>query len=196
MAEKWTLKGESIGACNCSSICPCIFGKDPNKNRHCTAFNAFKITSGSFGKTDLSGRRALIAFEWTGNVFEGNIAVGIYVDDGASAEQVKAFEQIFTGKAGGSFEQMSALFGTVKGIKQVPLEINDGRAEAGTMLSSQVTPWTGADQQGPLVVMNSPFDYGGAGLKVGSADGHFVDKDWGFEFEFEYGDLGKVELAS
>lgn len=198
MAEKWSLKGDYVGVCICNSPCPCIFGQDPTHGR-CGALSCFVINKGSFGKIDLSGRKVVLAYEWTGNVFSGDITGGIYVDDGASPEQVNAFEQILTGKAGGVFEQLAALFGTIKGIKQSPIEYKDGGSptfQMGTLVSAGVEPFTGADQKGPIVVQNSPFDFGGKGLKIGKAAGRFVDREWGFDFPLAYGDTGVVDLAS
>lgn len=198
MSEKWTLKGELAGTCICNSPCPCIFGQDPTHGK-CGAISCHSIAKGNFGKTDLSGRKTAIVFEWTGNVFSGDITIGLYVDDGATPEQVKAFEQIYTGKAGGVFEQLAGLFGTIKGIKQAPIEFKNGAGatfQIGTLVSSHVELFTGADQQNPLVVQNSPFDFSGKGLKIGKADGHFVDREWGFDFELTYGDIGTIDLAS
>lgn len=198
MAEKWTLKGEYVGTCICDSPCPCIFGQDPTTGR-CGAVSCFIINKGSYGKVDLSGRKAAWGFEWTGNVFSGDITIGIYVDDGATREQVAAFEQIFTGKAGGVFEQLAGLFGTIKGVKQTAIEHKDGSNptfQIGTLVSGSVEAFTGADQKGPILVQNSPFDFGGKGLQIGKATGHFVDAEWGFDFELTYGDVGKVDLAS
>jgi hypothetical protein len=198
MAEKWTLKGEMAGICNCNSPCPCIFGQDPTHGK-CGALQCHSITKGSFGKVDLSGRKVAIAFEWTGNVFSGGITFGLYVDDGATPDQVSAFEQIYTGKAGGAFEQLAGLFETIKGVKQSPIEFKNGGGatfQIGSLGSAEVQLLTGADQKGPLVVLNSPFDFGGKGLKVGRSTGRFVDRDWGFDFPMEYGDVGTIDLSS
>lgn len=200
MAESWALKGEIAGTCPCDSPCPCIFGRDPNTaNLECVGVLVANIVSGNYGSIDLSGRKFGMALSWTGNPFSGDITFGAYVDEGASDEQVSAFEQILTGKAGGAFENLSALFGTVKGIKRVPIEYRDGKKPAfkiGTLGGAELELLTGADQQGPLVVHNSPFDFGGEGLRIGTSSGRFVDKEWGFDTELTYGDAGMVNLSS
>ena len=198
MAESWVLKGEIAGTCPCDTPCPCVFGLDPNKPS-CTAVLCANIVTGNYGSVDLSGRKFGLVFSWTGNVFSGNITFGGYVDDGASDEQMTALDQILTGKAGGAFEQLAGLYNTVKGIKRVPIEYRDGKKPSftiGTLGNAELEPLIGADQQGPLILMNSPFDFGGEGLKIGTSTGRFVDKEWGFDTELTYGDHGKVNLSA
>lgn len=198
MAESWVLKGEIAGACPCDSPCPCVFGLDPDKGS-CVALQCANIVTGNYGSVDLSGRKIALAYSWTGNAFAGNITFGIYVDDGASDDQVKAFEQILTGKAGGAFEGLAALFGTVKGVKKAPIEYRDGTKPTftiGTLATAELEMLVGADQQGPLVLQNSPFDFGGEGLKIGTSSGRFVDPEWGFETELTYGDHGALNLSA
>lgn len=199
MAEQWSLKGKQVGTCICDTPCPCIFGQDPTKG-YCGAATVFDISSGNYGSVDLSGRRITLLFSWEGNVFSGDITVGFLVDEDATDEQLEGFEAILTGKAGGAFENLAALFGTVKGIKRAPIEYADGdkpRVRIGAT-EVQVEPLIGADEQTPLVVMNSPFDFSGRGLKIGrTTQGKFVDEEWGFDFdEFVYADSGEVDLSS
>ena len=197
MAESWVLKGEIAGTCPCDSPCPCIFGRDPNtKDGKCTALQCMVIDSGNYGSTDLSGLKVGLAWAWTGNVFNGNITFGIYIDEGASDEQASALEQILLGKAGGVFENLAGMFGTVKGVKRAAIEYSDGAFRIGTVGNAELSFLTGADQQGPLVVMNSPFDFGGKGLKIGTATGRFVDEEWGYDTELTYVDHCVVDLAS
>ncbi len=198
MAEKWVLKGEMAGACPCDSPCPCIFGRDPTKGT-CVAIECISIATGNYGSVDLGGRKVAIAFSWSGNPFAGNITAGFYIDDAASEEQRSALETILTGKAGGTFADLAALYGTVKGVKQVPIDFKDGKKptfSVGTLATAELELLTGADQQGPIRVMNSPFDFGTDGLKVGTSSGRFVDEDWGFETELTYGDHGTVDLSA
>lgn len=197
MAESWVLQGEIAGACPCDLPCPCIFGLDPNTEAaDCTAFQCMTIDRGNYGSVDLSGRKVALAWSWVGNVFNGNITFGIYVDDAASDEQVNALEQILTGKAGGTFEALAGLFGDVKGVKRMAIEYQPSAFKVGSVGAVEMQFLTGADQQGPILVMNSPFDFGGKGLKIGTSSGRFVDDEWGFNVDFKYVDHGTVDLAS
>jgi hypothetical protein len=199
MAEQWSLKGEEVASCNCNSPCPCIFGQDPTTG-YCQAIIVQHISEGNYGSVDLSGRTIALVFSFEGNVFAGDMTMGFLVDADASDEQMESFQTILTGKAGGAFEALSALYGAVKGIKRAPIEFGDGdkpRYKIGAT-DVQVEHLIGADQRSPLVVTNSPFDFGGEGLKPGrSQGGKFVDEEWGLDFDdFVYTHTGKVNLSS
>lgn len=198
MAEQWSLKGDQVGSCICDTVCPCIFGLDPTKG-YCGAVAGFDINEGSYGSVDLSGRKVAMLFSWEGNAFSGDITVGFLVDENASDEQVDAFESILSGKAGGAFEGLSGLFGTVKGIKRASIDFPAGDKPQLRLGATdiQVEHLIGADEQTPLVVQNSPFDFGGEGLKVGKTQGKFTDEEWGFDFDdFVYADSGKINLSA
>jgi hypothetical protein len=196
MAEQWSLKGDDISTCICDSPCPCLFGEDPTKG-NCDGIVIQNIRQGNYGSVDLSGRTFALVASWEGNIFSGDMTVGFLVDQDATDEQIEAFETILTGKAGGAFEGLSALYGTVKGIKRAPIEFGEGAQTARVGATEvQVQHLVGADQQNPLVVTNSAFDFGGAGLKVGKTHGKFVDDQWGFDFELSYAHTGKVDLSS
>jgi hypothetical protein len=198
MAEQWSLKGDEVGSCICNAPCPCLVAQDPTKG-YCGALAVQNITQGNYGSVDLSGRTIVLIFSWEGNAFSGDITVGFLVDENATDEQMKAFETILTGKAGGAFENLSALYGTVKGIKRAPIEFGDGRQPQFKIGSTEVEVehLIGADEQTPFVVTNSPFDFGGAGLKLGKTQGKFADGEWGFDFDdFVHAHTGKVNLSS
>lgn len=198
MAEKWTLKGDLAGACPCDSPCPCIFGRDPTSGT-CTAIQCINISKGNYGSVDLSGLKAAVAYSWQGNAFSGDITIGLYVDDTASDEQAKALETILTGKAGGAFGDLAALISTIRGVKRVPIQYKDGKKptfQIGTVATAELDLFVGADQQNPIVVHNSPFDFGPDGLKVGTSAGRFTDKEWGFDTALTYGDHGTLDLSA
>jgi hypothetical protein len=197
VAEQWSMKGQHVGSCICDSPCPCIFGQDPTKG-YCGALIVESIDEGNYGSVDLSGRKVALVLSWEGNVFSGDITAGFLVDEDATDEQMEAIETIVSGKAGGAWENLAGLFGEVKGIKRAPINAGDGETPQYTVggTNVQIEHLIGADEQNPLVVMNSPFDFGGAGLKVGKTQGKFVDEEWGFDFDFTYADSGEINLTS
>jgi hypothetical protein len=197
VAEQWSWKGKHVGSCICDTPCPCIFGEDPTKG-YCGAVLVESIDEGNYGSIDLSGRKVGLVLSWEGNVFSGDITVGVLVDQDATDEQLEAIETIVTGKAGGAWENLAALFGTVKGVKRASIALADGDKPQYRIGENEVEVehLVGADEQNPLVVMNSPLDFGGTGLKVGKTQAKFVDEEWGFDFDFTYGDSGEINLSS
>jgi hypothetical protein len=197
VAEQWSWKGKHVGSCICDSPCPCIFGEDPTKG-YCGAVIVESVEEGNYGSLDLSGRKVSLVLSWEGNAFTGDITVGILVDEDATDEQMDAIETIVTGKAGGTWENLAALFGEVKGIKRASIAQSDGDKPQFKVGATdvKVDHLIGADEQTPLVVLNSPFDFGGSGLRVGKTQAKFVDEEWGFDFDLTYGDSGTIELSS
>src|SRR4029077_3652277 len=102
---EYSFKGEAMEACECESVCPCIWTKDTTFG-NCRATVAFNVAEGSYGKADLKG----VAFVLTLTQTTANMAKGmgkwegkVYVSESASPEQRKAVESFFRGKWGGAF---------------------------------------------------------------------------------------------
>ncbi|MCI4352716.1 MAG: DUF1326 domain-containing protein [Thermoplasmata archaeon] len=121
MPSVWSMKGEYFEACNCDVACPCIFGSDPTRGQ-CTAVVAWHIDQGSFGSHSLDGLNFVIAVYCAGNMETNPWEVAIYLDARATEPQRKALETILTGKAGGRFGDIASAFGTVRGIRSLPIE--------------------------------------------------------------------------
>ena len=84
-APAWSLSANLAECCSCEIPCPCNFGR-PTSMR-CDGNRLIEIYEGNVGDMDLSGIRFLVTFEmreWT----------RIYVDDGLTDTQMRAFEAI------------------------------------------------------------------------------------------------------
>jgi len=57
----WKIEGDYFEACNCRSICPCIFMGDPD-NGDCQLTIAWHIQKGQYGQTRLDGLNAAGVF--------------------------------------------------------------------------------------------------------------------------------------
>src|SRR3990172_7958995 len=83
-------------------LCPCWLGPDGEPDKGwCGGAFAFDIREGNSDGVDLGGTKVAFAAEWPGNFFAGNGTLRVYVDEGASADQRRELEAIFSGNKGG-----------------------------------------------------------------------------------------------
>lgn len=97
---KWQFEAEYIQSCNCDYGCPCNFNGYPTHG-NCEALVAYNIRKGRFASTKLDGVIFAEGLWWPKAIHEGNGIGTLYIDEGATPEQRKAIEQIFSGKHGG-----------------------------------------------------------------------------------------------
>src|SRR5690242_17713682 len=110
MSETWQLDGEYFESCNCELLCPCLLtrGSRPTEG-HCDVVVAFRVKSGRYDKTDLSGLNAVTVIYTPGIMTDGKWTMGSYVDERASEAQRAALEKIFTAQAGGPLARFAPL---------------------------------------------------------------------------------------
>jgi hypothetical protein len=127
VAESWNLDGEYFAVCNCRvSPCPCTTaGGDPTEGE-CRGFNVFSVGQGSYGDVDLSGLNFGLVVHWAGNILAGNWDLGVMIDQSASDQQAEAIETILTGKAGGTFGELSPLIGNYLGAQRASISYDGG----------------------------------------------------------------------
>jgi hypothetical protein len=99
-SPQWRMELEYIQSCNCDYGCPCNFNAPPT-NGSCEALVAYKIKEGKFGDTVINGVTFAWGLWWPKAIHLGNGIGQLYVDIHASPEQVKAIEEITSGKHGG-----------------------------------------------------------------------------------------------
>jgi hypothetical protein len=128
---KWKIEGEYFESCNCEVLCPCLLSSAQARptETHCDAIVAFQVNRGSFGATDISGLRAVIALTTPGAMAKGGWTVALYVDDRANREQRGALEAIFGGAAGGPLAALGPLIVKRLPAKATPIgfEIDGGK---------------------------------------------------------------------
>jgi hypothetical protein len=128
---KWKFEGEYFESCNCEVLCPCLLSNAQARptDTHCDAIVAFQIGRGSFGATDISGMRAVIALTTPEAMAKGGWTLALYVDDRASAGQRAALEAIFGGAAGGPLAALQPLVTRRLAPKAAPIsfEIDGGK---------------------------------------------------------------------
>lgn len=117
----WRLQGDILEVCSCNVTCACNFGGDPSRSP-CDAVWGLHIQQGNYGNTRLNDMNVVLYFRIPGKVFEGNWTLGAYLDQRANQQQLQAFGDILTGKAGGFFAAAAGLIGKALPPRQVPIE--------------------------------------------------------------------------
>lgn len=104
-ATAWDIRGSYFESCNCDPICPCrrIDGVPGGRSTHgiCTGVLSWLIEKGNAGGTDLTGLAVALAIRYDDDEPGSPWSWILYLDDGASDEQQKALEAIFSGQLGG-----------------------------------------------------------------------------------------------
>ena len=122
--SSWNLKGQYMETCNCSLLCPCIWSNMAARPTDgvCEAAVAMRIDQGEKDGIKLDGLSFVVMLHSPGPMAEGNITVGLIVDDAANERQVDAIRSIATGEAGGPMAALAPLVGKVAGIEKRPIQ--------------------------------------------------------------------------
>ena len=120
MAEAWNIKGDLVLSCNCTVFCPCVLslGQHPPTEGYCQTWAGIRIEEGRSGETDLSSINVGLIIDIPGPLSRGNWTAGLFIDQDASIQAVKALTRIFTGRAGGSTALLKILVGSFLGVRQ------------------------------------------------------------------------------
>lgn len=159
----WSLKGELVLSCNCTTFCPCVIslGLHPPTEGYCQTWAGIRVDEGFHGDTDLSGLNLGLVMEIPGLMSRGNWAAGVFIDERASIYAVKALTRIFSGKAGGTTGLLSILVGQFLGVRQAPItyEVQDKTRifRVGKLIDGAVTPVSGTDKDTDVTVTNSQY---------------------------------------
>ena len=160
----WNASGQLSEGCSCNVICPCWFGVKElmvMDQGWCDSTFLFQVNQGNSDGVDLAGRTVVVCADFPGpTLFDGNATVRLYIDDGASADQHRELEGIFSGAKGGPMEILAGL-----ATKLLPTQIAkfDIQAENGNITASvgsygviKSNPMN--DEAGrPVVIQNAGF---------------------------------------
>ena len=120
----WNVQGQYMETCNCTFLCPCItsnLAARPTEG-DCKAALAMRIEKGEKDGVRLDGLSFIVMLHSPGAMAEGNITVGLIVDERATDAQADAIGAIATGAAGGPMAALAPLVGRVAGIEKRPIE--------------------------------------------------------------------------
>jgi hypothetical protein len=195
---KWEIAGRLAGACNCATPCPCWFNENPTRGS-CDAIGVGLVDEGHYGDISLEGCRFGVAYRTVTRVWDGGLQAAVYLDERTPGPQTAALERILTGKAGGLLELLFTLVADFKGIRRVPIDLDDtgakpvltlGRASVVTM-----SPVIGRDGKNPIAVSNAMMSFGGI-RNLAKTAGRFIDDELGWEWPLEHSDFGPMRLSS
>ena len=125
----WNVSGQLSGACSCNVMCPCWFGVKElmvMDQGWCDSTLLFQVNQGSSDGVDLSGRTVVVGADFPGpTLLDGNGTVRLYIDDGASADQHRELEGIFSGAKGSPMEILAGLATTLLPTLTARIEVQD-----------------------------------------------------------------------
>jgi hypothetical protein len=124
----WNLSGNYVETCSCELMCPCNLSLDHGATYDfCRVILAFDVREGEVEGTDVSGRSVVAIADTPKVMTEGGWRLGMYVDEGASAEQFDKLVAVFGGQLGGPMAALAPLVGEMLGVERAPIEFrHDG----------------------------------------------------------------------
>src|SRR5262245_20622064 len=99
----WNISGDYMETCNCTVLCPCIWSNlaaAPTEGE-CKAAVTLRIDKGQKDGVSLDGTSFTLMLLSPGPMGQGNMTVGLIIDERASQAQADAIVAIATGSAGG-----------------------------------------------------------------------------------------------
>ncbi|HSD41551.1 MAG TPA: DUF1326 domain-containing protein [Burkholderiales bacterium] len=119
----WRVEGQYMETCNCTYLCPCIgsnLAARPTEG-DCKAAIAMRIDKGEKDGVKLDGLSFIVLMHSPRAMAEGNITVGLIIDERATDNQAEAISAIATGAAGGPMAALGPLVGRVAGVEKRPI---------------------------------------------------------------------------
>ena len=158
---KWRIEGEYMETCNCTFLCPCIgsnLAARPSEG-DCKAALALRIGKGEKDGVKLDGLSFIVLLHSPGAMAEGNMTVGLIVEERASDDQVKAIADIATGAAGGPMAALAPLVGKVAGVEKRPIRFEkEGmkyRVRAGELVDQAIEGVPGPARPGEPIYLDN-----------------------------------------
>ncbi len=157
----WHIEGEYMETCNCNFICPCIgsnLAARPTEG-DCKAAIVMRINSGQKDDVKLDGLGFAVLLYSPGPMADGNLKVGLIIDENANDAQTAAISQIATGEAGGPMAALGPLVGEVAGVERRPIRFDiDGlnrSTGAGEMIEQSIRGVPSAVAEGEPVCLDN-----------------------------------------
>ncbi len=183
----WRIEGQYMETCNCTYLCPCLSSNltaTPTEG-NCKAAFAMKIESGEKDGLRLDGLSFIVLLHSPKAMAEGDMTVGLVIDERASNEQADAIAAIASGAAGGPMAALAPLVSRVAGIERRPIVFQkDGltaSVKAGELVDQSCEGVPGPARPGePIYLDNTghPANSRVALAKAGHSKFHAFGIDW------------------
>lgn len=155
----YVIEGDYFEACNCSITCRCIFGTHWDGDA-CDGFFAWHIDRGHKDALDLSGLNVAMARHRPDDPERDTWRVELYIDERAGPEQVKALQDIYSGRVGGHLAVYAKRIGAITGVHKAPVvfekEGKRRRLRVEQVLEVDAQELIGMDGKHPSVIDNPP----------------------------------------
>ncbi len=157
----WKIEGQYMETCNCTYLCPCASSNLTARPTEgdCKAAIAMRIDKGDKDGVKLDGLSFIVIMHSPKAMAEGDITVGLIVDERASDAQVEAISAIATGAAGGPMAALGPLVGRMAGVEKRPIsfEMNgmNFAVKAGELVDQACEGIAGGRPDEPLYLDNT-----------------------------------------
>lgn len=157
----WHIKGQYMETCNCTFICPCIgsnLAARPTEG-DCKAAVAMRIDEGEKDGVVLDGLAFIVLMHSPGAMGDGNMKIGLIVDDKASDAQVEAIGAIASGGAGGPMAALAPLVSEMAGLEKRPISFEKNgmnyAVKAGELIDQALQGVPSASKEGEPIVLDN-----------------------------------------
>lgn len=158
----WRIEGQYMETCNCEFICPCIGSNLTARPTEgdCKAAIAMRIDKGEKDGVSLDGIPFIVLMRSPGAMADGDIKVGLIVDERADEAQTQAIVEIASGAAGGPMAALAPLVSELAGVEKRPISFEmDGlnrTVTAGDLIDQALEGVPSVSKEGePLHVDNT-----------------------------------------
>jgi hypothetical protein len=119
----WQIRGRFMETCNCAYLCPCIVTNLTARPTEggCKAVMGMLIEQGEKDGVKLDGLAFAVVISSPGPMVDGDMTVGLIVDERADQQQTDAIAAISTGAAGGPMAMLAPLVGRMAGVEKRPI---------------------------------------------------------------------------
>ncbi|HEX5079194.1 MAG TPA: DUF1326 domain-containing protein [Geminicoccaceae bacterium] len=119
----WQIRGQYMETCNCAFLCPCIVSNLTARPTEggCKAVMGMLIEKGEKDGVRLDGLGFAVVLSSPGPMADGDLTVGLIVDERADQQQTDAIAAIGSGAVGGPMAVLAPLVSRMAGIEKRPI---------------------------------------------------------------------------